>query len=289
MTATTRDARRPASGEATVESLRLGTERHKEAFCRMLLDSHDPYRPAVIPWPSIGEDALARLTGLPFWDIAVETEGHAAARIARMAERERDPLIKEALCLMAFEEQRHKDVLSHMIRFYGIPLGAEQSYAPPPQVEWYFMRTGAGECLDSFFAFGLFELAKRSGFFPEDLVEVFEPVIQEEARHILFYVNWLAYSRRRRPPPARAAFALRRIGTLLAAGRARLSLGRSMESDNFTSSSQGAIAVEVSARGFLELCLSENERRMARLDPRLPRPWLMPMLAKAALPFLPRR
>jgi hypothetical protein len=37
---------------------------------------------------------------------------------------------------------------------------------------------------------------------------------------------------------------------------------------------------------FMRICLAENDRRMARYDPRLVRPRAMPRLVRAALPFL---
>ena len=58
-----------------------GSEAHKTAFCRMLLDTHNPYKPSVIDWPALEPDARGRLVSLPIWDIAVQTEGKARRRV----------------------------------------------------------------------------------------------------------------------------------------------------------------------------------------------------------------
>src|SRR5216684_1491067 len=100
----------PASG-----ALRPGSEPHKTAFCRMLLDTHNPYKPAVIDWPRLDSEATERLVALPIWDIAVQTEGKASLRVLSYAEETADPLLREAVLLDAFEEGRHKQVLSNLV------------------------------------------------------------------------------------------------------------------------------------------------------------------------------
>ncbi|MGH7090111.1 MAG: hypothetical protein ACREFQ_14545, partial [Stellaceae bacterium] len=57
----------------------IGSDAHKTLFCRMLLETHNPYKPSIIDWPKLDEDARQRLVALPIWDIAVQTEGKAKA------------------------------------------------------------------------------------------------------------------------------------------------------------------------------------------------------------------
>src|SRR5258708_15526698 len=170
--------------------IRFGSEAHKTLFCRTLLDTFNPYKPAVIDWPKLDAEARARLVELPIWDIAVQTEGRARLNVASYAAVTEDPLLRKAIELNAFEEGRHKHVLSNLVAAYGIALAPEPEYVVRGDPEWAFMVTGYSECIDSFFAFGLFESAKRSGFFPAELVQTFEPLTHEEPPHILLSVTW---------------------------------------------------------------------------------------------------
>jgi hypothetical protein len=144
---------------------------------------------------------------------------------------------------------------------------------------------GYGECFDSFFAFGLFALAERSGFFPPALVRVFEPVIQEEARHIAFFINW---SRANRPWRRRPAFRLHCMRALMLQAWKRLKTARGAASKGkFTRKSASSFDVDTDPKTFFLLCLSENERRMAMFDPRLKRPRAMPAMIGLVARIIP--
>src|SRR5579864_7017089 len=123
----------PASGW-----LRPGSDEHKTAFCRMLLDTHNPYKPAIIDWPRLDAQARDRLVSLPIWDIAVQTEGKASTRVMSYAETLADPLLREAVTLNGFEESRHKTVLANMVAAYGIRLAPEPEYHRPKHPRWAF-------------------------------------------------------------------------------------------------------------------------------------------------------
>jgi hypothetical protein len=274
--------------------IRIGSEQHKRLFCRMLLETHNPYKPAVIDWPELSAGELQRVTSLPVWDIAVQTEGRASVRVKAFAETVKDPLLRQALDIDSGEEARHKVVLGNMVQAYGIKLAPEPQYPAPKDAEWAWLVTGYSECIDSFFAFGLFELAKRSGYFPPALVETFEPVMQEEGRHILFFVNWAAWYRRNLPWWRRPWFMLKVTAVWLFLAWERIGIARGlddqgeMQDANFAMTGSSRIGIDVTLHGLIDICLTENERRLAGYDRRLLRPNTVPRLARLARRLLPR-
>jgi len=274
----------------TLGPIRLGSDAHKDLFCRTLLDTFDPYKPAVIDWPELDAPARDRLVSLPIWDIAVQTEGRARLNVATYAATAADSLLRKAIELNAFEEGRHKHVLSNLVAAYGIALAPEPEYVVPRDPEWAFMVTGYSECIDSFFAFGLFETAKRSGFFPEALVDTFEPVIREEARHILFFVNWAAWHRRTMPLWRRPFFELKVLAVWLFLIWERIGIARNVGSgvqdNNFTVTGAKSVGEDINVAQLIDLCLAENERRMGLYDRRLLRPFAVPALAALARRFM---
>src|SRR5882757_1057642 len=267
-------------------SVDLGSNAHKILFCRTLLDTFDPYKPAVIDWPHLDTETRDHLVGLPIWDIAVQTEGRARLNVASYAAVTPDPLLRKAIELNAFEEGRHKHVLSKLVAAYGIALTPEPQYVVQGHPEWAFMVTGYSECIDSFFAFGLFETAKRSGFFPEELVDTFEPVIQEEARHILFFVNWAAWHRRTMPLWRRPFFELKVLAVWLFLIWERIGIARSVggapQDNNFTVTGAKSVGDDIDVAELIDICLAENKRRMSAYDQRLLRPFAVPALAALA-------
>jgi len=272
-----------------------GSDAHRQASCHMFRDTFNPYRPAVLDWPVLAPEVRDRIVSLPIWDIAVQTEGKARLRMAAYAATLREPDMRDALALNAWEEHRHKEVLARMVAAYGIALAPEPPPAMPKDPEWAYLVTGYSECIDSFFAFGLFELARRSGLFPQALVDTFEPVMQEECRHILLFANWAGWHRARLSLRQRLRFECKVAAVWAFLARERIGLARSVDAgsaapvqdNNFTLNGAQSVSGDgVDVPELMALCLAENERRFAGYDERLLRPVTVPRLVRLALRLL---
>ncbi|HEV2700149.1 MAG TPA: ferritin-like domain-containing protein [Steroidobacteraceae bacterium] len=286
-------------------AIEIGSLAHRELLARFFMDSYVDYVPEQVQWPTLSEESKNRLVSLPFWQEAVATENVTSNTVAAAAAIESDPALREAIELQGFEEGRHARLLRGLTAHYAIPVDNPVPYQPR-DLEHDFLFAGFGECFDSFFAFGLFALARESGYFEAKLVEVFEPVIQEEARHILFFVNWVKYRRRQLPWWRRPAFSLRCGWIILKQVWSRAKTARSMggasdakpaaktgplggdDGDNFTLSAHQDLGEDVTLHKLLGLCLRENDARLAQYDPRLLRPRLVPTLARFMFRVLPK-
>lgn len=280
-------------------AVRIGSQEHKELFCRVFIETHDPYDPAKVAWPDVDDATLKRLRNMPFWNEAVSTEHDVARKVQALAPLEPDPHLREAIALNGYEEGRHSALLDHMLRHYDVPRPATREEALSDDPLWDFMRVGYGECFDSFFAFGLYKLAGDSGLFPQALLRAVAPIVQEEARHILFFANWIAYCRAREQGAgrvthmARCAMAMTaqvwsRVKTAISAARGGgdSDAGTPPE-DDFMMGVKDSLDVATSPRQFLRVCIAENDRRLAPYDPRLLRPTFVPRLARTLARVVP--
>ncbi|MGK7877112.1 MAG: ferritin-like domain-containing protein [Xenococcaceae cyanobacterium] len=275
--------------------MKIGSEAHKQLFCRSFIESHLEYEPEQLPWPELDSLELERLRGIPFWEQALKTEQEAGAMVSAYAATLSDPLVREAITLQGKEESRHARLIEFLINHYDIKISEPPAPEIPSNIEQAFIHFGFEECFDSFFAFGMFGIARQAKYLPEPLFTIFDPILNEEARHIVFFVNWVTYLQ---IDQGRGAGVLRAAHALWQYGRAIRNLIQAFgpnsdgNSEDFTATGASTFIDNLTLEMFLSTSLQENARRMSAFDNRLLQPRLLPMLSKIAsrsLRIVPRR
>ncbi len=264
--------------------MQIGSEEHKRLFCESFVGTHVAFDPEKLPWPELDATSLARLRAIPVWTMALEAEVNAGKMLSGFAATEPDPLVRQALGLQGYEEDRHGRLLSFMIARYGLNVRPGAAVEMPTRQA--FLDFGYNECVDSFAGFGIFKLACDARILPETLTSLFERVLLEEARHIVFFINWLAYDRCRRGYGAPLAQA---VPALLGYGGAILRRVKGGAAMNGEGGGDGDLDLfsdvmrDLSLEKFLRTAIDENDRYMKDFDARLLRPRVIPALARVAL------
>jgi hypothetical protein len=261
--------------------MRPGTPYHRELFCRNFIETHVAFEPELLPWPQLEPETLTLIRAFPFWSYARSIEARSGRMVELFAESVDDPLIKAAVNVQAVEEYRHERLMAHVLSFYGIE-APEIPIGEPRASREDFLVFGFGECTDVFIGFGAFSLARAKRFFPDELLAIFEQLLYEEARHVVFFTNWWRYEEARAGrdrPFVRTAQSIKyhvkaALGTLGSAPKTPMPKLEGPFADMFS---------DVTPVGFLEAALAENRRVMGRIDNRLLKPRLMPTLATLAL------
>ncbi len=267
--------------------MKLGSQAHKELFCQSFLDSHLDYEPETMPWPELDGVMLERLRGIPFWLEALKTERNAGRMVQAFADTIDDPLIRKAVDLQAQEESRHGRLIRYLIDRYDINIEEPPVTPLPSDIQRAFVNFGFAECLDSFFAFGMFGIARQAQYLPEAFFHIFDPILDEEARHIVFFVNWFTYLQINQ---GQSFLPLRAFNTLWGYKAALQELlhifnasGGEGEEARFTVAGAGGFMDNLTPDLFFSTCLKENQKRMSQFPIELLQPQLMPQLSSIAL------
>ena len=222
--------------------------------------------------------------------MALAAERNAGYMVSEFAKKVTDPLVRDALVMQGVEETRHANLLDVMLRHYAVTVH-DLGIAPQPATERSFLDFGYEECIDSFFGFGIFGLARQIQLFVPELTDIFEVVLLEEARHVTFFVNWIAYERIRRGrgfAPFQAysttlgyVRAVNRIATTFAPAAG----GDGMKTQGVGFGAEGAFAMfeDVTWRSFLQSCVDGNAHYMAAMPRELLKPSFLSGLAKIAI------
>ena len=127
---------------------------------------------------------------------------------------------------------------------------------------------------------------------PEAIFDIFEQILNEEARHIMFFVNWVTYQQIQE---GRQANWLRGVEALWYYRRAfqdkikAFSGSEEEKQEGFTATAASNFMDNLTPELFLSTCLEENTRRMSVFDQQLLQPRLLPKLAATALRILKLR
>lgn len=259
--------------------MQIGSDEHKELFCRWFIDTHRVYEPEDLPWPELDQASLDRLRSVPIWSHALAVEHRAGELVTGFASTQEDPLVREAIAVQGIEEDRHGRILGTMMERYGLTV--EPIHLPFDTREETFVEFGYKECLDAFMGYGAFRIARDAEFMPEPFLSIFVDFMAEETRHIVFFVNWIAYQRARQNLPL-----LSRIsGTALGYLRAFGVLAGTVKSANNDSGFMGGGEAfgDLSPMNFLRICLRENDKQMGQFNSGLLRPRVIPTMARVVL------
>jgi hypothetical protein len=222
---------------------------------------------------------------VPFWQEVLHTEMRAIEIIGAFTPTVGDPLVREAIDLMGYEEKRHGRLVRFLIDRYGITIHPEVPAPLPDDVEGTFIDFGYGECVDAFLGFGLFKMARDSGFLPASMFDILDVLMYEETRHIILFTNWMAYREAqhgRRTAALRAVTAARHYARSIGS-KVRVIVRNARDGGDgrrFSATQASAFLDGFTVGRLVDQCLAENARRLGAFEADLARPRLLPGIAR---------
>ena len=290
-----------------MEPIRIGSDEHKALFCRVFVETHDPFKPEEIAWPELDAEALSRLKHSPSG-----TKPRAPKRPRRSGSRRwatPSPIRswRRRSAFRATRRARHADVIRRLMNQYGIDVRSAPGRPECPRIPtWAFLEDRLRRVPRLVLRVRpLQDRRGLAGLSAGHRLHLRDDHAGGSPAHPLHRELGRLPARAGGRFPLRPAFDARRAWNIAAQALGRLKGAFQMAGDpgrrtrtirrkNRRTARPGSRSQshstfgDFSLRSFLELCLAENERRFTPYDSRLLRPQLVPPVVRALTKVLPR-
>ncbi|HEY9828897.1 MAG TPA: hypothetical protein V6D19_26055 [Stenomitos sp.] len=220
---------------------------------------------------------LAKIQDAAFWTRVSSSQSEIGLIASAYAQTLQDPLLRENMALYGKEHQRLAAVVGTLVETYGFNCPGQKAASLPTNLEQALIEAGYSDCIDVFLGFGLWELAKQAQLLPHELEQQFETYLAEKSRHLVFFVNWLAFRNvktRKYAEGFRGVQAVwQRRGALLDWMKV---FGEKEDSDALPTRRW---LEEWTSEAFLTACLSAHRQFMQPFSTNLLKPQVAPILA----------
>jgi hypothetical protein len=258
--------------------MKAGTNDHRKRFCRAFLDSHTQWDTEQLSWPPVDSVSQERLQSIPGWSKILQKKQKLSQVTTDYAATVKNPLVRDAIARLGEEQQRQATALKKLMSTYDLPRTSRSPLASAQALEADFIQANNGACLDAFWHFGWFGLAQNQHFLPAELLEPCDRCLQETARQLVFFVDWLSYHRARQ-----RKWGLE-WGSLPNLWRDRGTILQTISTFGFkedqAASPLNQLLQTTTAEEYLNICLTEYQRRMAWAADDIPQPQLGVATAK---------
>lgn len=276
-----------------MKQTKIGSYDSKKQFCSSFAEGYNAEATPIL-WPSLDSSTLALIRRIPLWARLHQEKHYAGRLVSAFANALSDSMLKEAITLQGYQEQRHYQIIESFIKAYGIPTPPLQETALPENLESAYIDLGFQESLDLLLGFGFYGLAVDAGALPEELLLHFDRLLNEEARHTVFFINWFAYHQTKLGKSwneLRGASPLWQQRSELL--KLLMAFGKDDDEENILFLLFDRLHPErLTVERFLTTCLRENKRRMDHFNDAALQPQLAPTLVRfgrSVFQFWPHR
>jgi hypothetical protein len=173
-----------------VASLQVGSYQHQKIFCQLLTENSDF---ASLNVPSLDELTQKRLGELQFWPVLYGQLQRSSAIAQLFCQSIKGTLIREAIAHLAQEKKAIAEAIRTLCRENQLSDFSFDETEISTAGESDFKAISHQDNMGLFWLSGLYALAIQEQYLQADVLNVFDQLLTIQARHSLFFINWLAF------------------------------------------------------------------------------------------------